>query len=590
MKHSLAQAIAFLLGVLVFASNTAQAQSTLYAPAGSTASAQFGSSVAGAGDVNNDGYVDVIIGSPLDDSAGTDAGLARVISGKTGSVLYSILGTQVGAEFGAAVSGAGDTNNDGWDDFVVGAPGYDNGAYSNGGRVVLYSGKTGAALWSTWTNETGARCGHALADVGDVDHDGFDDIAIGAPFKDHFVPPTPVIDTDAGQVLVISGHTHNTLFTLSSTYAPTFHFDVSFDLLGWAVSGAGDVNNDGWSDLVAGAPQYDPDPSLSNAGAALVYSGFDGSILYVREGTQANAQFGTSVACAGNINNDPYDDVLIGAPLYDGGSTDSGRALVLSGVDGSTLYTINGVGGAHLGAAVAGVGDVNGDNFDDFIIGSPLYDGLFGYTDGGLVQVYSGFNGLQIQAFFGDSASDELGRAVGSTGDINHDGFGDFVIGVPLDDPNGSNSGTARVILTNAPPATTYCTAKTNSQGCVPKIGSVGVPSVSVGDNFSVTASLVLSQKSGLVFWGMAQTSAPFGGGTMCVHEPRVRSAVQDSGGFLGVPCGGTYSFAFTHSYMAIHSISAGTTIYAQWWSRDPGYVVPNNIGLTNALAFHVCP
>lgn len=140
-------------------------------------------------------------------------------------------------------------------------------------------------------------------------------------------------------------------------------------------------------------------------------------------------------------------------------------------------------------------------------------------------------------------------------------------------------------------PISIYCTPKQNSANCVPVISANSVASLAGPDAFFVTAVKVLNQKSGIFFWGSAPASLPFGGGTLCVKAPTVRTPVQFSGGPGGAPnCGGTYSFHFEQSYMAAQGLVAGEAVYGQYWSRDPGFAPPNNIGLTDAVLFFVCP
>jgi Tol biopolymer transport system component len=137
----------------------------------------------------------------------------------------------------------------------------------------------------------------------------------------------------------------------------------------------------------------------------------------------------------------------------------------------------------------------------------------------------------------------------------------------------------------------TYCMAKLNSQGCIPAVASTGISSQGGPDNFFVTAINVLNNKSGILLWGGAQASTPFFGGTLCIAPPIIRTPLQSSGGNPPPSdCSGTYSFHFSQAYMASHFLSAGSTVYAQYWSRDPGFVFPNNIGLTNGLQFTICP
>ena len=148
-----------------------------------------------------------------------------------------------------------------------------------------------------------------------------------------------------------------------------------------------------------------------------------------------------------------------------------------------------------------------------------------------------------------------------------------------------------RIDLTCLGSISTYCEAKTNGLGCVPTIGSLGVPSQSGPDNFYVTARNVRNNKLGMMLWSLAQDSRPFFGGTLCLHSPIKRTLGQMSGGSpTGNDCTGTYAYHFTQTYMLQQLLGAETTVYAQFWTRDPGFPPPNNVGLTNGLQFTICP
>jgi Tol biopolymer transport system component len=158
----------------------------------------------------------------------------------------------------------------------------------------------------------------------------------------------------------------------------------------------------------------------------------------------------------------------------------------------------------------------------------------------------------------------------------------------------GDTNGTTDIFVRDrgcAGGISSYCVAKLNSLGCLPSVGSAGVPSLGGPDNFYVTASNVRNQKFGMMLWSLASDSRPFFGGTLCLHTPIKRTPGQNSGGSAtGNDCTGTYSYHFTQSYMLQQLLGANTTVYAQFWSRDPGFAPPNNIGLTNALQFTICP
>jgi hypothetical protein len=148
----------------------------------------------------------------------------------------------------------------------------------------------------------------------------------------------------------------------------------------------------------------------------------------------------------------------------------------------------------------------------------------------------------------------------------------------------------ARIFTTYQPP-TTYCSAKVNSLGCSPSIASSGAPSLGGADDFHVLASSLVNNCNGLLFWGRAPMAAPFQGGTLCVQAPRIRRPVQNSGGSAaGLDCTGTFDTFFPHAYMAAQGWLPGDTIYAQSWSRDPGYAAPQNVSLTAGLSFDVLP
>lgn len=140
---------------------------------------------------------------------------------------------------------------------------------------------------------------------------------------------------------------------------------------------------------------------------------------------------------------------------------------------------------------------------------------------------------------------------------------------------------------------TTFCTAKTNSQGCVPSASSTGVPQLSGPDNLNITCSSVINNKAGVMYWGTAPraTPAPFVGGLNCVQAPVFRTPVQNSGGNAPPDdCSGTYSFFFSHAYMAARGLNAGDTAYCQYWYRDPAIADGTSAGLSDAVGFEVLP
>lgn len=141
--------------------------------------------------------------------------------------------------------------------------------------------------------------------------------------------------------------------------------------------------------------------------------------------------------------------------------------------------------------------------------------------------------------------------------------------------------------------STPYCKGKVNSQGCTPVIGSTGTPSASAGpDNFFVTCSNNLNNKTGLIFWGFKPANSPLLGGTLCVGAPITRAGAQGSGGTAppANDCSGTYSFHLSEAYMAANGIDAGDVFYGEWWMRDPAHPDGLGVGFSNALQVIIQP
>ena len=168
-------------------------------------------------------------------------------------------------------------------------------------------------------------------------------------------------------------------FAQTITHVPlyTFYGDSFQDWFGETVSGAGDVNGDGFDDVIVGAI-FD-DNNGERSGSARVFSGVDGAVLYTFDGDSAGDHFGRFVSGAGDVNSDGFDDVIVGAPLDDNNGGGSGSARVFSGIDGSVLYTFDGdAANDILGVSVSCAGDVNGDGVADSIVGASGGGGIRG--------------------------------------------------------------------------------------------------------------------------------------------------------------------------------------------------------------------
>ena len=324
--------------------------SILHEFVGGASGDQFGSSVSGAGDVDNDGFADVIAGTPL---VNGQAGRARVHSGKTGALLHTFDGGFF-ARFGFSVSEAGDVDGDGHDDVVVGAP--NSGvSFVGAGSVFVHSGKTGAVLHAfdgLWFNH---NLGHSVSGAGDVDNDGRADVIGGAPFADGPMDQDP----NAGMAIVWSGATGGLLHVL--------HGADDADRFGSSVSSAGDVDGDGHDDIVGGAPLGDLNGAPASSGYARVYSGATGALLHSFVGGSAGARLGDQVAGLGDVDGDGRGDILVTGP---NGADLSGVVRVYSGATGATLVDLVEVPLEQAGRSAGAAGDVNNDGTPDFVVNS----------------------------------------------------------------------------------------------------------------------------------------------------------------------------------------------------------------------------
>lgn len=356
---------------------------------GSVAGDKVGWSVAGAGDINGDGVSDYIAGAPFADPAGlTTAGSVYVYSGSNGALLYQKNGTASAQALGYWVSGAGDVNGDGRADFIV----------ASQTQAFVYSGATGVLLY-----QKGA--GGPVATAGDVNGDGRADFLVST----------------LSQVYVYSGATGAILYQKTG---------------GSAVAGVGDVNGDGRSDFLVGEQYADPG-GLTNAGSVYVYSGATGAVLYQKNGTSAYDVFGNAAAAAGDVNGDGRPDFMVGARLANvSGPDDAGAAYVYSGANGSLLHMKGGTAGQHLGHAVAGAGDVDGDGRADFLA-STVDASPGGLTGAGSVCLYSGASGALLHQFNGTAAYENLGYSLAGIGDINGNTRSDFILSGPNASPGG---------------------------------------------------------------------------------------------------------------------------------------------------------
>lgn len=342
--------------------------------------------------------------------------------------LHSFHGDQTGELYGWAVSELADINGDGAREGIVGAPSHARPDGSLVGHVDVRSGRTGRLLFRFLGN-AGDRLGYAIADAGDVNRDGVHDIVAGAPASGSGCAPR---GTAPGRAYVYSGATGSRLLTLRG-HRPGDHF-------GAAVASAGDLNGDGRTDLLVGAPCSGA--RGADSGRGYVHSGRDGSVLLRLDADQAGDQFGTATAPIRDVNRDGIGDLLLGAK--DAGSHHHGRAYLISGRDGKRLRTFRGddttrdVGWFF----VAGVPSVDGDNRDDVYVGD--FDAGSHMSLRGRAFVYSSATGRAVHVFNGRQAGDGLGPGR-SAGDVDRDGVGDLAIGSYTNSTGATQAGRIQV-------------------------------------------------------------------------------------------------------------------------------------------------
>lgn len=355
-----------------------------------SANATLGISVSTAGDVNADGYDDILLGAHTYSGVVPNEGAAFVFfgsaSGPGDSPDWAAYGGQSGGDFGGTVSDAGDINNDGYDDITIGAVFYSNGEMGEGRSYVYYGSADGLddTPWTAEINQAGAQFGGHVSGAGDIDNDGFDDLLIGARKYSGGSSSEGAIYVYYGSASGL-GPSHDWMFESNSVQAK----------LGQSVSGAGDVNGDGFADIIAGAHNYSS-PETDEGRIYAFYgsaSGLPASPSFTFETNLGNALLGNQVSDAGDVNDDGYDDVIAGSREYSNGEASEGRAYIFygsaSGLNAADFWTEeSNQESAFFGYSVHSAGDVNQDGADDVIVGAKYWDG--GETDEGAAFFYPG--------------------------------------------------------------------------------------------------------------------------------------------------------------------------------------------------------
>lgn len=455
----------------------------------------------GRADVNGDGLSDLIICADGYDGGGLLAGGAFVIYGKAAGINSSIDfanlarsdGFVIQGEFAydlasRSIAGVGDVNGDGIEDMLIGAFKNDENGHDSGAAYIIYGrsepfpsvidlydlpGDVGIKIVGETAED---YAGFWVAAAGDVDGDGRGDMIIGAPYNGAGA-------IQAGAAYVIFGRDSDfpgkiDLANMDAATGFKISGAAAFDSTGFGVASVGDINGDGMSDLIVGAPQTE----TGGTGLAYVIYGRSGigaidlSQLtatqgFVIRGEAGGDMAGFNVAGAGDVNGDGVADLLVGATMNDGGGTDAGATYVVFGrrdgfagtldlasLDGANGFKIEGArAGDQNGVCVSSAGDVNGDGYDDVLVGAwrSSVDGagtgtaylLFGKAAGfAPVVSLSVLTPRDAVRIVSEGDGDTTGRALSAAGDMNGDGYDDIAIGSPGNGEGGVEAGAAYVI------------------------------------------------------------------------------------------------------------------------------------------------
>ncbi len=512
--------------------------------AGDHAAAQFGTALAAFGDLDGDGALEVAVGAP---NAGGGKGSVSLLKGSDLAVLRTLKGVAADDHLGASVGAVGDVDGDGFGELLVGVPDADLGG-EDSGAAQLHSGASGTLLASFAGAASGDHFGAAVSSAGDQDGDGVDDLLVGAPQHDG-----PGVD--AGQATVVSGATRLPLHVWSG---------ATGDNLGHALAGVGDVDGDGVPDVAIGSPLADP--LGIDSGLAQIVSGATGLLMHALAPEASSGPsfdlFGSAVAGLGDANGDGVPDVAVGAPDDHNGGLHKGRAYVFSGADGQLLMSVSGSeSGHHLGAALAGVGDVNDDGRVDLLIGSPANE--YSPEKPGRVQLVTAIDGGLLQAFGGEFAADSYGRAVAPAGDANGDGRPDLLVGAPATDT------LAPGVVASLRPSFLWA----DLGHALP--GMLGPPSLQPLGLLAAGTPLVLSladSPPGLpvtLVVGPSQLGAPFKGGVL-VPQPQLLIGLVSA----------TPALAIEHDFPP--GVDSGTELFIQAWIAD--LAGPKGLAASNAV------
>jgi hypothetical protein len=382
---------------------------------GESANDQFGWIARNIGDVDGDGVPDIVTSAPTNSAGGHEAGRIYVYSTKRGKLLWSADG-RADDQLGTGVEAAGDTNGDGIPDVIASAPG--------GGYAKIYSGRDGQVLQTMKSENPNDEFGRHAAGVGDVSHDGFTDVIVGAPSNG-------AGGEKAGRAYVYSGKDGRILLTLTG--------ERPGDGFGSAVAGFTDKNH---MLLLVGAPNAGP----KQTGRTYIYDSLSAKPKFTIESDESGAALGAMfLSVLGDVDGDGVPDVYASDWSNTANGPMTGRIYVYSGKDGHPLLTLTGESaGEGFGTSPSVAGDVDRDGHADLIVGAWQYSGAA--VGGGRAYLYSGKDGHLIKTFTCRIPGDTFGFDAVTMGDVDGDGMTDFLITSGWSGVHGFHSGRVFII------------------------------------------------------------------------------------------------------------------------------------------------
>jgi len=504
-----------------------------------------GRQMANAGDIDNDGFDDLILGQPNDDTIDNDAGRVDVRSGKDWTVLFTRYGVSSYDGVGSQVAGLGDVNNDGFDDFAYGA---DHEGLNQGG-VHVVSGQSGADLWVRMGGNY-EYLGFAMTNVGDFDNDGVDDVGVGSELMGN-----------GGQVDVFSGVDGTTLFSL---------IGIADQRLGRRVGPAGDINGDGYDDLiVADGKDHGQGP---HEGRVYVIDAQSKSVMHTLAAPTGAKFFGRCFAGLDDLDGDGFAEFVIGSGMS---STPDSKLRVHSGLTGALLYHVP--ANSDLGYSVAVFADRDGDGYRDFAVGDRSASDVGAFA--GAVRLISAKTGAVIASLYSDGLQEAFGENVITMGDLTGNGMEELAVGEP---GHGANdTGRVRVhSLGQCGGIASYAAGCNGTGGFAPNLEIDGC--AASWQSIDVTIGKAYGGEIAYLLIGLQTASIPLGNGCSIALDPLPIVPILP---LPGPPAAGEGEISFSAPLPAIgHAFSA----YIQAVCTDPG--APGGLSATNAVGIDFVP